>query len=70
VRAELVLPEQAPQDVDAKAKLSSGPGSTHAHAAEAAGIRLLVDEPRQALDRERAQADRLEAELRRPWWRR
>jgi hypothetical protein len=37
---------------------------------ENAMLRQLIDEFRAALEREQARGDRLEAELRRPWWRR
>jgi hypothetical protein len=39
-------------------------------AREQAAMGRLVDAMRQALDHERTRADRLEAELRKPWWRR
>jgi hypothetical protein len=38
-------------------------------AAEVAAKAEMIDELRRQMDRERTRADRLEAELRRPWWR-
>jgi hypothetical protein len=71
-------PERSPERAEHEAVQLSGLQATvlalTERAAKAEGenavLRHLIDEFRAALERERARGDRLEAEARRPWWRR